>query len=587
MLKCDFIFRILLIVGEFVYSYMIKMKLQKLASAVQNIFHENMGFIITLFLLNFTTMAWSLIAEDKIEVMISYGFSLFFAAFGVAAFVQILYNPVLKNMVKAVILAITGVIFIVEFFAMYNYSILIGTGIINSIFETNYREAVEFFEMYVGVKECIGVFGILAILYFLKKKSFRFGKINHTKPNKVVIGVLALGFIYMIRMVSVYGEFFTDHQYLPVQRAYASAQVAMKNIEAYNNLTSRLNDKIELTENNSKIKNVVFILGESTNRNHMGLYGYNLPNTPNLQKLQDENNLYTFKDVISPHSTTIAVLSKLLTFCNFESDKDWYEYNNVVDLMNAAGYKTFWLSNQESSGIWGNVAQIFAQHSKKHEFTRIRDSREDYGVVDGELFPLIDRSLQEREDKNFFVIHLMGAHGLYYNRFPYAFSKFNKDDIPLDVNDEKKTIVAQYDNAIYYNDYVVNEIINRFKDDETLVIYVSDHGEAVYDESNFSGHIEENPNRHMIEIPMIMWASDKFKEKYPDKIERIQDALNRPYMTDDMIHTVLDLMEIKTADYDPARSIVNEQFDPTRKRIFNNKDYDLEIKNGVKKQSES
>lgn len=562
------------------------MKLQKFANAIQNIFHENVGFIVTLFLLNFTTMAWSLISEQKLEVMFSYGFSLFFAVFGVTAFVQILYNPILKNLVKAVILAITGVIFVIEFFAMYNYKILIGAGIVNSIFETNYREMVEFFEMYLGFKEFVGILGFLAIIYFVKKKNYTFCKVSHTKPNKVVMGILAVGFIYTIRMVSVYGDFFTDHQYLPIQRAYASAQVAFKNMEAYNNLTSRLNDKIELTENKSKIKNVVFILGESSNRNHMGLYGYPLPNTPNLQKMQDENNLYTFRDVISPHSTTIAVLSKLLTFCHLESDKDWYEYNNIVDVMNAAGYKTFWLSNQESSGMWGNVAQIFAQHSTKHEFTRIRDSREDYGVVDGELLPLIDRALQERQDKNFFVIHLMGEHGLYYNRFPYAFSKFNKEDIPLNVDDDKKTIVAQYDNAIYYNDYIVSSIIDKFKEDETLVIYVSDHGEAVYDESAFSGHIEENPNRHMIEIPMLMWASDKFKEQYPEKIQRINKAVNRPYMTDDMIHTVLDITDIKTADYEAKRSIVNDQFDPTRKRIFNKKDYDLEIKNGEVAKSE-
>lgn len=556
-----------------------KTKLYRFANAVQNVFIDNVWFIVTLFLLNFTTMAWSLISENKVEVMFSYGFSLFFAAFGVAALVQILYNPILKNLVKAAILILTGSIFGVEFFAMYNYKILIGAGIINSIFETNSREAVEFFEMYLGFKEMIGVIGVLAIFYYIKKRSQTFCKISTTKPNKIVMGMLLIGFVYTVRMVTVYGDFFTDHQYLPIQRAYASAQVAFKNMEAYNALSSRVNTEIALTENKSKIKNVVFVIGESANRNHMGLYGYYLPNTPRLQKMKDENKIYQFTDVISPHSTTIAVLSKLLTFCHLESDKDWYEYNNIIDVMNTAGYKTFWLSNQESSGMWGNVAQIFAQHSTKHEFTRLRDSREDYGIVDGELFPLIDRALQERGDKNFFVIHLMGQHGLYYNRYPYSFHKFTKDDIKLDVKDNEKEVVAQYDDSIYYNDYIMTEIMNKFKDDETLLIYASDHGEAVYDESAFSGHIEENPNRHMIEIPMIMWASDKFKENYPQKVEEIAGAVNRPYMTDDMIHTVLDLMDIKTVDYDPTRSIVNDAFDATRKRIFNNKDYDVEIKN--------
>ena len=137
--------------------------------------------------------------------------------------------------------------------------------------------------------------------------------------------------------------------------------------------------------------------------------GYYLPNTPNLDALNEKGEISVFRDVVSPHSTTIAVLSKLFTFCNRESDQEWYHYNNLIDVMNAAGYKTHWLSNQETSGVWGNVAQIYAAHSDVSAFTRIRDSREDYGIVDGELFPLIDDAIANRsEDKNFYVVHLMG-----------------------------------------------------------------------------------------------------------------------------------------------------------------------------------
>ena len=249
--------------------------------------------------------------------------------------------------------------------------------------------------------------------------------------------------------------------------------------------------------------------------------------------------------------------------------------------MNAAGYKTHWLSNQESSGIWGNVAQIYADHSTMHRFTRIRDSHEDAGILDEELFPLVDEAIANRsEDRNFYVVHLMGGHGLYYNRFPYSFTKFTKDDIKLDVPEGKKEVIAQYDDALYYNDYIVSGIIDKFRDSETLVIYVPDHGEAVYDEGGFSGHIEENPSRHMIEIPVIMWASDKFKEKYPEKWAEIKSAVNEPYMSDDMIHTVLDLADIQTPDFDPARSIVNARFNASRPRIFNDLDYDTQILTG-------
>ena len=339
-----------------------------------------------------------------------------------------------------------------------------------------------------------------------------------------------------------------------------------------------MNTDVHITENRSQIKNIVFILGEATNRNHMHLYGYYLPTTPHLDELAQKGEICVFRDVISPHSTTIAVLSKLFTFCDYESDQPWYEYHNLIDVMNAAGYKTFWLSNQESSGIWGNVAQIYANHSSWHKFTRIRDSYEDTGVLDECLFPLLDEARMRSGERNFYVLHLMGGHGLYYNRYPYAYHKFTGADIRLNVSEHFREVVAQYDNAIYYNDYIVDHIINTFRNEEAIVIYVPDHSEAVYDEGSVVGHIEENPNRHMIEIPVIVWGSEKFKEKYPEKWAALQRAVDRPYMTDDMIHTILDIADIYTDDYRPEKSLINPEFDASRRRIFSGLDYDTEIR---------
>jgi len=47
----------------------------------------------------------------------------------------------------------------------------------------------------------------------------------------------------------------------------------------------------------------VLILGESTARSHMGLYGYERQTTPRLNSIS--NSLWTFNDVISPNTHTI------------------------------------------------------------------------------------------------------------------------------------------------------------------------------------------------------------------------------------------------------------------------------------------
>lgn len=64
----------------------------------------------------------------------------------------------------------------------------------------------------------------------------------------------------------------------------------------------------------ANIPNIVLIIGESTQRNYMNIYGYGLENTPNLARLKNAKNLFIFSDTIAPHSHTNPALTKVLTF---------------------------------------------------------------------------------------------------------------------------------------------------------------------------------------------------------------------------------------------------------------------------------
>ena len=560
-----------------------KQSLDKFIMGTCHLLERQGAFYLAFFVFNCLPMCCYMVMKKNGEAMFS--FACFMLLINLVLCFLIDKLPELaQKILKLVLLAVFFVPFLIEGVVVYNYTALIGVGVVASLLETNMKEAGEFVTMYMGVQEWIWVVLLLSggIWLFLNKP---WQRLHFDQAGKRVLTscLLAVTITYTVILFSLHIEVLWDTMF-PMQRLVLPSSTAIDNIRAYRELSSHLDADVELTRNDGKIKNVVFILGESTNRNHMHLYGYYLPNTPNLDDMAARGEISVFRDVVSPHSTTIAVLSKLFTFCNHESDKPWYEYSNLIDIMNSAGYKTYWLSNQESSGIWGNVAQIYAAHSNVSHFTRIRDSREDDGLEDGALFPLVDEAIAQRdEQKNFYVVHLMGGHGLYYNRFPYIFTKFTKDDIQLEVNEAQKTVIAQYDDALYYNDYIVSGIIDKFRctGEDSIVVYVPDHGEAVYDEGGFTGHIEENPSRHMIEIPVIIWASDRFKELHPEKWAAIQAAVDNPYMTDDMIHTMLDIVDVQTADYDPARSIINRRFDTSRPRIFDDKNYDTEIRTGA------
>ena len=328
------------------------------------------------------------------------------------------------------------------------------------------------------------------------------------------------------------------------------------------------NTPIVITKNESSIPYFVYIVGESTSRNHMSLYGYDLETSPLLSKRKD---IYIFDDVISPHANTTAVLKKLFCFYDYESSGSWYDYQTLFNILNAAGYYTCWLSNHERRPGW-DPRTVYSSQCAYRDFTdKFKGSQYHSDTYDEKLLPLIDEFLSIKQDKKFLAVELLGAHVHYYKRYPKEFAKFTANDEKdsyKTLTDSQKQTRAEYDNAILYNDYVVNEIIKRFEDKNAIIIYAPDHAAEVYDSMNFTGDGDGMRSAFMIEIPFLVYLSDKFKESYPDLDLRIKSSIHRPYMTDDVIHTILDIMGIATPDYDPAKSIINENFDSSRKRIY-------------------
>ena len=53
----------------------IKMRVLRFVGRLQQTFRQNTWFILGIFIMNYFTMAWSLINADKIEVMVGYGFT--------------------------------------------------------------------------------------------------------------------------------------------------------------------------------------------------------------------------------------------------------------------------------------------------------------------------------------------------------------------------------------------------------------------------------------------------------------------------------------------------------------------------------
>ena len=545
--------------------------LENLWKKISNILKEDFLLILGITIFNYLPYGieryfygrYVKISFYKKILKFSFSFLDFFMLILGIALILTFCNKKIKEIVLKILFYTAFPIFIVELFLLKTFRTKVNSSVMQILLETNKNEAFEFIETYFNIKQCLiflfAVFFIIVFIKFIYKKIDIFDTIFRYKILKIIFIVYPLIKIFSITL---------DLEIFNLERVYISTKWSIESIKNYRDIEVNLDkNNVKILTNNSQIRNIVFIIGESTTRNHMSLYGYKQETNPLLKKLEKEGNLYKFTDVITPHSTTILSLQKVLTFYNYESCKEWYQYNNIIDIMKKAEYKTYWFSNQEAFGAFGNVAATLGNRSSLIIFNSLIEYADSY---DEQIVDIAQKELNKSSsDKNFIVYHLLGTHNTYKNRYPKSFDKFKT----------KISKIGEYDNAILYNDYVINKIISNFKDKEAIVIYMPDHGEEVYDFRDFVGHSNDNVSRYMVEIPFLIYTSDKFKEKYPEIVKRIEKSLDNPYMTDDLIHTILDIADIETPEFDETRSVINEKFNAERKRIYTGKNYDEYWKN--------
>lgn len=535
---------------------------------LQRIYAEDFGYLLLITVFNYVGFAWARYIFGKYaqtplylkSLKIAFGFINMFAFFTLILLLISFLGKKVKNIVLKIYFGISLLMFIVDVFLLVKFHLIINSTTVQILAETNRNESIEFLKSNLGIVPIISIVVLLFLCWIISKVKIDIKK----KPVLIILFIYAL-----VQGVS----FKSNTRGIPVFRLKDGIVTSIENAKIYKRLQEKINNDVVITKNSSKIKNIVFIIGESTTRNHMGLYGYSLDTNPLLEKLEEKGNLFKFTDVISSHGQTIPSMKKMLTFYNGESEKEWYEYNNVIDIMKKAGYRTYWFSNQESSGIFGNLPAAYGHRSDVVLFNLNRDSEQEvYDAYDGEI---VEKSVKEVSgDKNFVIYHLLGTHKGYSYRYPQEFSIFKSEDIKRDnLDDEQRKTISEYDNAVLYNDYVVKSIIDIYKDSDSIVIYLSDHGEEVYDFRDVADHGEGNISHYMVEIPFIIYVSDKFKENYPELVEKIKNSTSRPYMTDDIIHTILDISGVETKDYDPTRSVIDDKF-IQRDRLIHDKSYD-------------
>ena len=348
-----------------------------------------------------------------------------------------------------------------------------------------------------------------------------------------------------------------------------------------NKINTFISDDVRCFRKNAL--NIVVVIGESYIKHHAGIYGYSLNTTPHLSEERKSGNLFVFNDVITPYGYTSITIKNLLCTNSLSKGEKWFDSYYFPQIFRAAGYEVYFWDNQkfwEDESMFAFALNTFLYNkflvSKVYNKTNTRSYTYDEELVSS------FKSEKLSAKWNLVMFHLIGQHFKYKERFPQKkdYLYFTADSIKRNeqwITNDKKQLIADYDNATRYNDYVIWQILNLFRKSETIVLYFSDHGEEVYDYRDGFGRTgSTNPNKikYIYQIPFMIWCSDSYIHNNPNLVRYIESAQDKPFMIDNLCHLLFDLGSIKTKYYNTERNVLSPLFEPQRRIIANKLDYD-------------
>jgi lipid A ethanolaminephosphotransferase len=311
-----------------------------------------------------------------------------------------------------------------------------------------------------------------------------------------------------------------------------------------------------------KGKNVfVLVIGETGRAQNFTLYSPpkgGKKTTDNTTPLLAHQNVVFFNDVSScGTSTAISVpcMFSVKTREEFDVNKE-RRRENLLDLVQKAGYDVVWLDNNGCKGVCGRVPTIDLLKLKNKDYC------DEFYCLDELLVEILEEKLSKIEKNTLFILHTIGSHGpAYYKRYPKKFRKFTPTCDSNEVQKcNQKSIENTYNNTILYTDYILSSIIfvlNKKKDLASGMLYVSDHGESLGENKIYlHGMPYAIAPKEQTHVPMLVWLSQKTqKEHYGE--ECLREKRNNAYSHDNIFHSMMGVLGVQSTTYKKELDIFN------------------------------
>ena len=426
-----------------------------------------------------------------------------------------------------------------------------------ALYLTNWHEAGDYIQSTVGVLPAALVVLLLLLLIYLSYRSYLvfarciYPSAEGSRMGSLVLVMIAAAGIHvaLIPESSIAGLYKDVTSYVEETQSYSLHQderYASLIIDMENTLATRAPGT------------VIFVIGESASRNYMHYYTPSFPyeNTPWMEQMAAEREGFlVYRNTYSSWTQTVPVLERALTEKSQYNDKEFFESASLLDVAKKIGYHTYWFSNQGRYGQFDSAITMVAKTADMAEWTD--DSYTFTTKYDESLLPYLTRI--DPSVNNFIVLHLMGSHIYYNNRYPDEWAKFTAED-----GESAMTSAPSYANSILYTDYILSQIFNYAEKNLNLraMVYFSDHGENL--------KISHNPDVFsfdMVRIPFFIYLSPEYRAALPNRTATLA-ARREAYFTNDMMYdTVCGLLGAPSNRYDPRQDFSSPAYGFTRETL--------------------
>lgn len=250
---------------------------------------------------------------------------------------------------------------------------------------------------------------------------------------------------------------------------------------------------------------VVFIIGETTRWDHMGILGYSRDTTPKLAK---EKNLVAFR------GESCDTATKLSLRCMFvreggadENPQRTLKEQNVFAVLNQLGFKSDLFAMQSEIWFYSNtMTDNIAYREQIGAEPRNRGKNVDDMLLVEEMQRVIT---PEERGKRLIILHTKGSHFNYTQRYPRSFARWTPECVGVDGKCTKEELINSFDNSVTYVDHFITSVLDQLRDKKAIVFYAADHGESINEKEHLHGTPRKMAPPEQFRVPMLVWMSDR------------------------------------------------------------------------------